>query len=63
MKRRSIGAGNLLFDVFVYLVMFFVLFCCLVPFLYMLGGFLFRPETAGQRRSVSLAQRVYAGFL
>ena len=37
MKRRSIGAGNLLFDVFVYLVMFFVLFCCLVPFLYMLA--------------------------
>ena len=37
MKRRSIGAGNLLFDVFVYMVMFFVLFCCLVPFLYMLA--------------------------
>lgn len=36
-KKYYFTVGNVVFDAFVYLVMFFVLFCCLVPFLYMLA--------------------------
>lgn len=37
MQKRYHTLENIIFDAIVYLVMAFVLICCLVPFIYMLA--------------------------
>ncbi len=44
MKKRYLTLENVIFDTIVYLVMFFVLVCCLVPFIYMFAVSLSDPK-------------------